>query len=86
MTVVLITLHDVEPAVRLNARLEADGIDTVLVSPLDDIRSEIKRAKPDLIFITDDLTDPANVGLLREQLWSGVPVAGLDGDDAEQQE
>jgi DNA-binding NtrC family response regulator len=83
---VLITLHDVEPAVRLNARLEADGIDTVLVSPLDDIRAEIKRARPALIFITDDLTDPANVGLLREQLWSGVPVAGLDGDSPEQQE
>ena len=83
---VLITLHDVESAVRLNARLEADGIDTVLVSPLDDIRAEIKRAKPALIFITDDLTDPANVGLLREQLWSGVPVAGLDGDSPEQQE
>ena len=83
---VLITLHDVEPAVRLNARLEADGIDTVLVSPLDDIRAEIKRAGPSLIFITHDLTDPANVGLLREQLWSGVPVAGLDGDSPEQQE
>ena len=74
---VLITLHDVEPAVRLNARLEAEGIDTVLVSPLDDIRAEIKRAKPTLIFITGDLTDPANIGLLREQLWAGVPVAGL---------
>ena len=83
---VLITLHDVEPAVRLNARLESEGIDTVLVSPLDDIRAEIKRAKPTLIFITGDLTDPANIGLLREQLWSGTPVAGLDGDDPEQQE
>ena len=82
---VLITLHDVEPAVRLNARLEAEGLDTVLVSPLDDIRAEIKRAKPKLIFVTGDLTDPANVGLLREQLWTGVPVAGLDGDAPEQQ-
>ena len=81
---VLITLHDVEPAVRLNARLEAEGIETVLVSPLDDVRAEIKRAKPTLIFITGDLTDSANVGLLREQLWTGIPVAGLDGDDPEQ--
>jgi DNA-binding NtrC family response regulator len=83
---ILITLHDVEPAVRLNARLESDGLETVLVSPLDDIRAEIKRARPTLIFITGDLTDPANVGLLREQLWTGIPVAGLDGDDPEQQE
>jgi DNA-binding NtrC family response regulator len=79
---VLITLHDVEPAVRLNANLEAVGVQTALVSPLDDVRAEIKRAKPDLIVITGDLTDAANVGLLREQLWAGIPVVGLmDGDD-----
>ncbi|HEV7990255.1 MAG TPA: sigma-54 dependent transcriptional regulator [Gemmatimonadaceae bacterium] len=79
---VLITLHDVEPAVRLNAELEGAGIETALVSPLDDVRAEIKRAKPDLIIVTGDLTDAANIGLLREQLWAGVPCVGLtDGDD-----
>jgi DNA-binding NtrC family response regulator len=79
---VLITLHDVEPAVRLNAQLESEEVDTVLVSPLDDMRAEIRRAKPDLIVLTGDLTDAANVGLLREQLWAGTPVVGLmDGDD-----
>ena len=83
---VLITLHDVEPAVRLNARLEGDGIETVLVSPLDDIRAEIKRARPTLIVLTGELTDPATVALLREQLWTGVPVVGLDGDDPAQRE
>ena len=36
---VLITLQDVEPAVRINARLEQDGIETDVVSPLDDIRA-----------------------------------------------
>jgi DNA-binding NtrC family response regulator len=87
MTVVLVTLHDVEPAVRLNARLEAAGIGTALVSPLDDVRAEIRRAHPDLILITGDLFDPSNVGVLREQLWSGIPVAGLmDGDDAPQRD
>lgn len=74
---VLITLHDVEPAVRLNARLEAAGISTVLVSPLDDVRAEISRARPSLIVITGDLTDPSNIGLVREQLWTGTPVVGL---------
>ncbi|HKH92780.1 MAG TPA: sigma-54 dependent transcriptional regulator, partial [Gemmatimonadaceae bacterium] len=83
---VLITLHDVEPAIRLNARLEGDGVDTAIVSPLDDIRAEIKRAKPELILLTGNLTDPSNLALLREQLWAGVPVAGLDGDDPEQHE
>ena len=55
MSTILITLHDVEPAVRLNARLEGDGHTTALVSPLDDIRAEIRRAKPDLIVITGEL-------------------------------
>jgi DNA-binding NtrC family response regulator len=79
---VLITLHDVEPAVRLNARLEAEGIQTALVSPLDDVRAEIRRAKPGLIVVSGQLGDAANVGLLKEQLWSGTPVVGLaDGAD-----
>ena len=78
---VLLTLHDVEPAVRLNARLEGEGVETAVVSPLDDVRAEIRRAKPSLIVISGDLTDPSNVGLLREQLWAGVPVVGLmDGE------
>ncbi|MEO6528396.1 MAG: sigma-54 dependent transcriptional regulator [Gemmatimonadaceae bacterium] len=84
---VLITLHDVEPAVRLNANLEGAGITTALVSPLDDIRAEVKRSKPNLIIITGDLADAANVGLLREQLWAGIPVVGLMvGDDTGQRE
>ena len=49
---VLITLTDVEPAVRLNALLEAAGTQTAVVSPLDDLRGEIKRFKPDLIVLT----------------------------------
>ena len=35
---VLLTLQDVEPAVRLNALLEQEGVETAVVSPLDDIR------------------------------------------------
>ncbi len=84
---VVITLHDVEPAVRLNARLEADGVATVFVSPLDDVRAEIRRAKPELIVMSGELTDAANVALVRELLWDGVPVVGLvDGDDPAQRE
>jgi DNA-binding NtrC family response regulator len=84
---VLITLHDVEPAVRLNARIEAEGVETVLVSPLDDVRGEIRRAKPELIVLTGDLADAANVALLREQLWAGIPVVGLmDVDEPGQRE
>ena len=84
---ILITLHDVEPAVRLNAQLESAGITTELVSPLDDVRAEIRRARPDLIVVSGDLADAANLNVLREQLWAGSPVAGLmDGDDPAQRD
>src|SRR5665647_510621 len=84
---VLITLTDVEPAVLLNASLEAAGIDTVMVSPLDDIRSEIRRAKPDLLVLTGSIADPTNIQLVRDQLWDGVDVIGLaDVEDPDLQE
>ncbi|HEU4878389.1 MAG TPA: sigma-54 dependent transcriptional regulator [Gemmatimonadaceae bacterium] len=83
----LITLSDVECAVRLNASLEQSGIETVMVSPLDDIRREIKRAKPDVIVLTGAIADANNIQLVREQLWEGVSVIGLaDVDDSEMRE
>ena len=81
---VLISLTDVEPAVRLNAQLERDGIETAVVSPLDDVRGAIKREKPDVIVMTGALVDPQHVALVREMLWEGVAVVGLaDVRDAE---
>ena len=81
---VLITLADVEPAVRLNALLEANGMQTSMVSPLDDLRGEIKRFKPDLIVLTGALGDPSNLQIVRDQLWSGTAVVGLaDVEDPE---
>ena len=74
---VLITLADVEPAVRLNALLEANGAKTSMVSPLDDLRGEIKRFKPDLIVLTGALGDPSIQQIVRDQLWSGTAVVGL---------
>src|SRR5262249_52026158 len=73
----LLTLQDVEPAVRVNAALEREGIETALVSPLDDIRSSIRREKPDVLVFTADLTDPLTVALVKEQLWDGAPSVGL---------
>ncbi len=84
---VLITLTDVEPAVRLNALLEADGVKTVVVSPMDDLPREIKRAKPDVIVFTGALLDAQTLGLVRDQLWGGASVIGLAdvGDPAVEQ-
>jgi len=84
---VLITLADVEPAVRLNALLEANGTQTAVVSPLDDLRGEIRRFKPDLIVLTGNLGDPINLQIVRDQLWSGTSVIGLaDVEDPELRE
>ena len=74
---VLIFLTDVEPAIRLNAQLERVGAETAVVSPLDDVRGAIRRAKPDVIVMTGALVDPQNVALVREMLWENVPVVGL---------
>jgi DNA-binding NtrC family response regulator len=74
---VLITLHDVEPAIRLNAELEREGVKTEMVSPLDDMRGAIKRARPDAIVVTGELTDRLMESIIREQLWGGAPAIGL---------
>ena len=74
---VLLTLNDVEPAVRLNAALEAEGVETAVVSPLDDMRSTLRREKPDAIVFSGDLTEPPTVALVKEMLWEGVACIGL---------
>ena len=74
---VLITLTDIEPAVRLNAQLEAEGIATALVSPLDDLPAAIKREKPAAIIFTGNLLDPQVLAIVRQQLWDGAAVLGL---------
>ncbi|MGI8548709.1 MAG: sigma 54-interacting transcriptional regulator [Gemmatimonadaceae bacterium] len=76
-TSVLVTLADVEPAVRLNAMLEAAGVSTTVVSPLDNLRSEISRSHPELIVLTGNIADPTTLQVVREQLWEGTAVIGL---------
>src|SRR5688500_6226626 len=58
-----------------------------MASPLDDMRREIKRAKPDVIVLTGGVADPNTIQLVREQLWEGVAVIGLaDVEDPELRE
>ncbi|MHB2033444.1 MAG: sigma-54 interaction domain-containing protein [Gemmatimonadaceae bacterium] len=84
---VLITLNDVEPAVRINAELEGQGIATAVVSPLDDMRATLKREKPDVIVFSGDLGSPQTLSVVRDQLWAGVSSIGLtDVHDATQLE
>jgi DNA-binding NtrC family response regulator len=74
---VLITLTDVEPAVRLNAALEQSGVKTDVSSPLDDMRAAIRRSRPEVVVFTGGLLDPQNVALVRELLWDEVMVVGF---------
>ncbi|MGQ0537599.1 MAG: sigma 54-interacting transcriptional regulator [Gemmatimonadaceae bacterium] len=81
---ILLTLTDVEPAVRLNAALEAGGADTALVSPLDDMRGAIRKEKPHLVVVSGALLDQQHIQLVRSLLWDEIPVVGLaDVLDAE---
>ncbi|MFN8859174.1 MAG: sigma-54 interaction domain-containing protein [Gemmatimonadaceae bacterium] len=81
--VVAILMTDVEPAVRLNAALEAHGIPTVTMSPMDDVRGDLRRARPAVLVLTGALLDAANIALVRQLLWDNVAVIGFtDVDDA----
>ncbi|MBA3560715.1 MAG: sigma-54 factor interaction domain-containing protein, partial [Gemmatimonadaceae bacterium] len=64
-------------AVRLNAMLERSGLQTTLVSPLDDLSSAVDRAHPDVIIITARLLESSHLDVVREQQWAGVSVVGL---------
>jgi DNA-binding NtrC family response regulator len=75
--VVAILMTDVEPAIRLNAALEQLGVDTVTVSPMDDVRGDLRRAHPDVLVLTGALLDAANVALVRQLLWDNVAVVGF---------
>src|SRR2546426_12627302 len=59
---VLITTDDLEQAVRVNAALEQAGVDTGMVSPLDDVRQAVRTRgqgaggrEPDAILLTGGL-------------------------------
>jgi DNA-binding NtrC family response regulator len=74
---VLITLADVEPAIRLNALLEREGMQTAVVSPMDDVPAALRKAKPRVVVLTGALMDPPNLALVRNVVWNGASVVGL---------
>jgi DNA-binding NtrC family response regulator len=53
----LVTMDDLEVAVPLNAALETAGFRTDLVSSLDDVRSAMRRAEPDIVILTGSLRE-----------------------------
>jgi DNA-binding NtrC family response regulator len=61
---VLITMDDLEAAVRLNAAFEAAGFETAMVSALDDTKAAAVREDPDLVLLSGGLYEPAAARLL----------------------
>ena len=55
---ILLTMDDLETAVRTNAALEAAGYATTMVSSLDDARGAMRRANPDLVLLTGAVYEP----------------------------
>ncbi|MBK8248448.1 MAG: sigma-54-dependent Fis family transcriptional regulator [Gemmatimonadetes bacterium] len=79
---VLVTLTDVEPAVRVNAALEQSGIETAVVSPLDDLRTALKRERPGVVVFSGGLLEPHVLAVVHDLLWEGVSAVGfLDVND-----
>ena len=67
---IILTMDDLETAVRANAAFEADGEKTILVSAMDDTRATVTRAEPDVIILTGALHErPARdlVALARDR-------------------
>src|SRR5215210_4151532 len=55
---ILITMDDLETAVRLNAALEAAQFSTTMFSSLDDARGTVRRESPDLVILTGAVHEP----------------------------
>jgi DNA-binding response OmpR family regulator len=55
---ILITMDDLETAVRLNAAFEAAKLSTAMFSSLDDVRASVRRENPELIILTGAVHEP----------------------------
>ena len=76
---VLITADDLEPAVRINAALEAAGFRTALTTSLDDVKAELRRREPppDCLVLTGGLHEPAAASLLAAARERSISTLGL---------
>jgi DNA-binding NtrC family response regulator len=74
---VLITMEDLESAVRANAAFEAAGYRTTMVSALDDLHSAIRRADPELILLTGGLREASLARAMTENAAMKAATLGL---------
>jgi DNA-binding NtrC family response regulator len=64
MASILLTMDDLETAVRSNAALEAAGHRTAMVAPVDDVRAAVRREHPDLVILTGGVHEPRALELI----------------------
>ena len=74
---ILITMDDLEAAVRSNAELERAGFHTIMVSSQDDSTKLLHRAEPDLVLLTGALQESPAATLLRLARDRSVSTLGL---------
>src|SRR5512135_1233165 len=84
---ILITMDDLETAVRLNAALEAAGLSTAMFSSLDDARGSVRREHPDAIVLTGAVHEPPALQLASLARDAGIStLALLEPTDSERGE
>ncbi|HLZ46160.1 MAG TPA: sigma-54 dependent transcriptional regulator [Gemmatimonadales bacterium] len=74
---VIVTTDDLETAVRVNAGLEAGGLDTAMVSSLDDVRQAVSGKEPAAIILTGGLHEATAQRLLAAAREHAVSTLGL---------
>src|SRR4051812_2801664 len=74
---ILITMEDLESAVRANAAFEAAGYRTTMVSTLDDLPSAVRRADPELVLLSGGLREPPLRRILEGALSPRAATIGL---------
>ena len=74
---VVITLDDLEAAVRANAAFETAGFETVMVSALDDVRARVRHEDPDLLMLSGGLHEAATQRLVGAVRDGRVAILGL---------
>ena len=73
----LITMDDLETAVRINAHFEKQGNTTVLVSSLDDSVAILKKTEPDIVLLTGAVQEQPAKTLISLARNSSIPTLGL---------
>ena len=75
---ILLTMDDLETAVRTNAALEQAGYHTSLLAAVDDWRAELRRTRPDIVVLTDGGREPRAKDLVRAAQDQEIGVLVLE--------